>query len=152
MVDEITGSSLPKLVLKSSEGGNCRIPDDLLGSYTVLFFYPKDQTPGCTKEACSFRDYSDDFKRANAKVYGISADSIDSHHRFINKYELNFPLLADEDKKLAKALGVSSFLGILSRDTFLIDREGKVAKVWRKVDATKSALLCLSELASLQAK
>jgi peroxiredoxin Q/BCP len=148
MALEIIGQLLPQLELASSSGGFVKIPDDLLGSYTVLFFYPKNQTPGCTKEACTFRDYAAEFLKLKAKVFGISADSIDSHNRFINKYELNYPLLSDAQKILAKALGVSSFLGILSRDTFLIDPMGKVAKVWRKVSASETALQSLEELKS----
>lgn len=146
MAEPLIGQSLPSLVLASSSGEDCRIPEDLLGSFSILFFYPKDQTPGCTKEACSFRDYSEQFKAVNAKIYGISADAIDSHHRFITKHALNFPLLSDSKKELAKALGVGSFLGMLSRDTFLIDPQGKVAKVWRKVDATKTAIDSLNEI------
>lgn len=146
MSENIIGKSLPTMVLPSSTGKNLNIPDDLLGSYTVLFFYPKNQTPGCTKEACSFRDNTSEFKKYGAKVFGVSKDSIESHQRFINKHELNFPLLSDEKKELAKALGVSSFLGILSRDTFLIDPEGKVVMLWRKVDALKTVSESLEEL------
>lgn len=146
MAVEIIGQSLPKLTLLSSSGRDIKIPDDLLGSYTVLFFYPKDQTPGCTKEACTFRDYSKEFHALNAKIFGVNADSIDSHNRFINKHALNFPLLSDPEKLLAKALGVKSFLGIISRDTFLIDPSGKVAMVWRKVNATETVLESLQEL------
>lgn len=151
MSHDIIGQRLPSMILPSSSGGQVKIPDDLLGSYTVLFFYPKDQTPGCTKEACTFRDNTSEFKKAGAKVYGVSADSIDSHHRFIAKHELNFPLISDAKKELAKALGVGSFLGILSRDTFIIDPEGKVLMLWRKVNATKTVLESLEELKKLSA-
>jgi len=146
MALEIIGKPLPDLILPSSAGSNIKIPDDLLGAYSVLFFYPKNQTPGCTKEACTFRDYSTEFKALNAKIFGISADSIDSHNRFISKHELNYPLLSDSKKQLAQALGVKSFLGILSRDTFLIGPSGKVAMVWRKVNATETAFESLQEL------
>lgn len=146
MALEIIGQSLPNIILPRSGGGDISIPEDLLGTYTVLFFYPKDQTPGCTKEACTFRDYATEFQQLNAKVFGISADSIDSHDRFIGKHGLNYPLLSDSKKILAKALGVGSFLGILSRDTFLIDPMGKVAMVWRKVSATTTAFESIQEL------
>lgn len=146
MPTEIFGQKLPNLILPSSAGGEVKIPDDFLGSYTVLFFYPKDQTPGCTKEACTFRDHAAEFKALNAKVFGVSKDSIDSHHRFIAKHELNFPLLSDNKKELAEALGVSSFLGIISRDTILLDPEARVVKVWRKVNATNTVFETLKEL------
>lgn len=146
MASEIIGQPLPSLILPSSGGGDIRIPEDLLGTYCVLFFYPKDQTPGCTKEACTFRDYLSEFQKLKVKVFGISADSVESHERFIGKHDLNYPLLSDSKKLLAKALGVGSFLGILSRDTFLIDPMAKVAMVWRKVSASKTAFESLEEL------
>lgn len=146
MALEIIGQPLPNLILASSGGGDIKIPEDFLGAYIVLFFYPRDQTPGCTKEACTFRDYAAEFQELNAKVFGISADSIESHNRFIGKHGLNYPLLSDPNKYLAKALGVGSFLGILSRDTFLIDPMAKVAMVWRKVSATTTAFESLQEL------
>ena len=146
MAEEIIGQSLPNLVLPSSEGHDVKIPDDFLGSFSVLFFYPKDQTPGCTKEACTFRDHASEFHDLNAKIYGVSADSIDSHNRFITKHALNYPLLSDTKKLLAKALGVGSFLGILSRDTFLIDPKGKVIMLWRKVKAEETVLDSLKAL------
>lgn len=137
MATELIGQPLPTLILPSTDG-DVSIPEDLLGSYTVLFFYPKDQTPGCTKEACSFRDNYERFKKLNTKVYGVSSDSLDSHQDFIDKHMLNFPLLSDKNKQLAKALSVSSLLGMFSRDTFLIDPQGRVAKIWRKVDALET--------------
>lgn len=146
MTSTIIGQRVPNLVLPSSDGGSIRLPDDLVGSYTVLFFYPKDQTPGCTKEACTFRDNIGRFKEVNAKVYGVSSDSIASHHKFIEKQSLNFPLLADESKALAKALGVSSLLGMFSRDTILLDPNGVVLKVWRKVSAGDTVFETLKEL------
>lgn len=146
MPKNIVGQSLPTLILPVSTGGNLNIPMDLLGSYTVLFFYPKNQTPGCTKEACSFRDNAEDFQKLGAKVYGVSSDDIESHQRFITKHALNFPLISDKNKELAKALEVSSFLGMFSRDTILLDPEAKVAMVWRKVDASVTASCALEEL------
>lgn len=138
MSQEFIGQKLPHLTLLSSTGNKITLPEDLLGFWTVLFFYPMNETPGCTKEACSFRDTLSQFSERGAKVFGVSKDSIESHHKFISKHALNFPLLSDSDGQLAKALGVSSFLGMSSRDTFLINPEGKVAAVWRKVNATKT--------------
>lgn len=147
---EIVGRMLPSLVLPSSDGNSLKIPDDLLGSYTVLFFYPKDQTPGCTKEVCAFRDNLSRFNEVDAKVFGVSSDSIESHQEFIAKQKLNFPLLADEKKMLATALGVSTNFGIFSRDTFLIDPTGHVAMVWRKVDVTDTVFDTLTKLSQLK--
>ena len=146
MTKEIAGLELPNIILPSTDKKDLRIPADLIGSYTVLFFYPKDLTFGCTKEACNFRDNTTEFKALNAKIFGVSADSLESHERFINKHALNFPLLCDTNKELAKALGVSSFLGMLSRDTFLIDPSGKVIKTWRKVNPSNTVSESLEEL------
>lgn len=148
-MEALIGQSLPEVILSSSEGKDVKIPEDFRGRYSVLFFYPKDMTPGCTKEACSFRDLSEDFKALNVDVFGVSADTLDSHQRFIDKYALNFPLLSDPKKILAKKLSAISFLGIISRDTFLIDKDGKILKIWRKVDATKTAQEVLNTLRDL---
>lgn len=143
---EVVGQMIPKLSLPTTEGKKLRLPEDLLGSYTVLFFYPKDQTPGCTEEASTFRDNLSRFGDVNAKVYGISIDSIDSHHDFVEKLQLNFPLISDEKKELATALNVSSTLEKFSRDTILVDPTGRVAAVWRKVDARETVFETLREL------
>jgi len=152
MSQEIIGKKLPNIVLASSGGGEVRIPEDLLRFYTVLFFYPKDDTPGCTKEACTFRDNLLQFKSVNAKIFGVSSDGIESHHKFIAKHGLNFPLLADEGKQLASALDVSSTMGMFSRDTFLIDPKGHIAMVWRKVDATNTVFDTLKKLSELNSQ
>lgn len=152
-MEQLENTLLPKTDLESTEGKTVQIPDDLKGNWTILYFYPKDDTPGCTKQACSYRDNISDFTKTGAKVYGISLDSIESHNSFIQKYELNFPLLSDPDHKLSEALGVYGdqewkgkvFKG-LSRDTFLINPEGKVVKVWRKVDPTVTVKETLDEL------
>ncbi|MCB1193861.1 MAG: peroxiredoxin [Leptospiraceae bacterium] len=140
-MENLENTLLPEVILQSTEGKEVKIPNDLKGSWTVLYFYPKDDTPGCTKQACSYRDSLADFTKTGAKVYGISLDPIDSHNSFIQKYSLNFPLLSDSDHKLSEALNVYGdqewkgkvFKG-LSRDTFLINPEGKITKIWRKVD------------------
>ncbi len=106
----------------------------------MLYFYPKDDTPGCTKEACSFRDGMGSLKALGATVLGVSADNVDSHGKFANKYELNFPLLADANAETAKAYGAYGdknmygkiFTGIL-RYTFLINPNGEIVKTWKKV-------------------
>lgn len=113
---------------------------DLKGKPVILYFYPKDDTPGCTKEACSFRDFYSEIQHAGAEVYGASPDSPESHRAFAEKYNLNFPLLSDEDKSTAQAYGVwvererngQKSMGI-ARTTFAIDEEGTIAKVWQNV-------------------
>lgn len=105
---------------------------DLLGSYVVLYAYPKDETPGCIKEACSIRDVYGEFKALGVVVVGISPDDEASHKKFAEHHELQFPLWADTKHTLLKALGVWSLIGV-ARTTFLIDKEGTVVHVWEKV-------------------
>ncbi len=110
------------------------------GKKVVLYFYPRDDTPGCTREACAFRDGIAQIKRKGAVVLGVSADSVSSHQRFRDKFKLNFPLLSDADKKIVQAYGVwkekslygKKYMG-LERTTFVIDEEGRVARIFPKV-------------------
>lgn len=113
---------------------------DYLGRKVVLYFYPKDMTPGCTTEACSFRDNYSEIQKRGAVILGISTDSIKSHQKFINKYELPFLLLSDENKEISKEYGVwkqKSFLGKkffgIERSTFIIDEKGKIKAIFRNV-------------------
>ena len=113
---------------------------DLKGKKVVLYFYPKDDTPGCTKEACAFRDGIAQIKKKGAVVFGVSPDSVGSHQKFKEKFTLNFPLLADPDKKLVQAYGVwkeksmygKKYMGV-ERTTFVIDEEGKITRIFPKV-------------------
>jgi peroxiredoxin Q/BCP len=133
------GDQAPNFSLSSSDGGTVSLKS-LKGKSVVLYFYPKDDTPGCTKEACDFRDLRKKFQAEGAEIYGVSFDSLDSHKKFITKYKLPFPLLADTDKSAATAYGVfkkkvmygNSFLGI-ERTTFVIDPQGKIKKIFPKV-------------------
>jgi peroxiredoxin Q/BCP len=126
------GQQLPDVGF-TAEDGTRVVSDDLRGQKTVLYFYPKDDTPGCTKEACAFRDRMGDYQRAGIQVYGVSLDSPDSHRRFRKKHDLNFPLLTDEGGEAAKALGVLSERGVANRVTFLLDPSGKIVKVYPDV-------------------
>lgn len=101
---------------------------DILGQYCVLFFYPKDQSPICTLEACSFRDNHNEFAKYNCKIIGISADSVESHKKFVEKYNLNFPLISDKGDRLKKLFGVKNdMFGLMSgRETYLVDPQGKI--------------------------
>ncbi|KYG91379.1 thioredoxin-dependent thiol peroxidase [Metasolibacillus sp. FSL H7-0170] len=129
----------PQFSLENEQGQPVHL-NDFLGKNVVLYFYPKDMTPGCTTEACDFRDAYKDFSELNAIILGISADDAKKHTKFIEKYNLPFSLLVDSDHSVAEAYGVwvlkkmygREFMGI-ERSTFLIDENGVVVKEWRKV-------------------
>src|SRR5919112_5267528 len=127
------GEILPDLEL-TTESGKHVGTGELTGRKTVLFFYPKDDTPGCTKEACAFRDRMEDYAEAGIQVFGVSLDSPESHREFREKYNLNFPLLTDEGGRAAEALGVLRENGaVANRVTFLLAPDGNVAKVYPEV-------------------
>lgn len=134
------GCAAPDFTLPSDDGGDITLAS-LRGKKVLLYFYPKDDTPGCTIQACDFRDSLPRFDGVDAIVLGVSADSIESHATFRAKFDLNFPLLADEEHSVAEAYGVwkegmlhgRPIMGI-ERSTFLIDEDGTVAEVWRKVE------------------
>jgi len=133
------GKKAPGFNLQSSEGGSVRL-EDLRGKPVVLYFYPKDDTPGCTREACAFRDQKAALKKRGAVVLGVSGDSLASHEKFRGKYKLNFPLLSDPDKAVARKYGAwgekvlygRKTVGMI-RSTFVIDAEGVVRKVFPRV-------------------
>ena len=124
----------------ATDGGKKLKLSDLRGKPVVLYFYPKDDTTGCTAEACAFRDQLPDFSKLKAQVIGVSKDTVAKHDKFKAKYELTFPLVADEDGKICEKYGTwvekslygRKYMGI-ERATFLIDKAGAVAKVWHKV-------------------
>jgi len=135
----------PTFTANTNGGGTISLAD-LKGRNVILYFYPRDDTPGCTKEACAFRDRFADFKKKGAVVLGVSADAVKSHDKFVQKYRLPFTLLADEDKKIVQAYGVwgeKSFLGRkylgIHRVTFLIGPDGKIKKIWPKVKPEEHA-------------
>ncbi len=143
------GQQLPEVEFVTEDGE--RFPaGDLGGRKTVLYFYPKDDTPGCTKEACTFRDRMDDYREADIQVYGVSLDSPESHRRFREKYGLNFPLLTDEDGRAAEALGVLREGGEkTNRVTFLLDPNCRIARVYPEVSPETHADEILKDAASL---
>lgn len=126
---------------------------DYRGRWVVVYFYPHDDTPGCTKEACGFRDKSQPYKDNKIVIFGISKDSVVSHKKFAEKYHLNFPLLSDESKDVIKAYGAwgekkflsKTFEGVL-RKTFLIDPTGKIQKTYDKVDVLNHADAILQDI------
>lgn len=133
------GMEAPEFSLKADQGEVVRL-GDLRGKPVVLYFYPQDDTPGCTKEACAFRDRQRDLQAAGAQVIGVSPDDVASHVAFREKFRLNFPLRADTDHKVAERYGAwreknsygKKSIGV-QRSTFLIGPDGKVKKVWKKV-------------------
>jgi peroxiredoxin Q/BCP len=152
-----TGKPAPDFSLRSDSGDTVRL-SDLRGRPVVVYFYPKDDTPGCTTQACAIRDSWDEFARAGATVLGISPDSTESHEKFKNKFTLPFPLLADEDHAVAEAYGAwgekksygRTYIGII-RSGFVIDRDGNLAAAKVNVKADKHREWALAELAKLDA-
>ncbi|CAM3629203.1 thioredoxin-dependent thiol peroxidase [Marinicrinis lubricantis] len=133
------GHVVPDFTLPASTGGTISL-SDYKGKKVIIYFYPKDMTPGCTTESCDFRDYNGEFANLNTVVLGISADDLKSHGKFAEKYSLPFPLLSDEQHEVSELFGVwklkknfgKEYMGI-ERSTFLIDEEGKLVREWRSV-------------------
>ncbi len=129
---------------------------DYQGKWVLLYFYPKDDTPGCTKEACAIRDTFPAFKKLSAVVLGVSTDSVKSHGKFVTKYDLPFTLLADEDKKIVEAYGVwgkkkfmgREYLGTM-RTSFLINPQGKIAKIYEGVKPEEHAAEVLNDIKAM---
>ena len=135
----IEGQAAPEFQLKDQNSKLVKL-SDFKGKFVILYFYPKDDTPGCTKEACSFKDNLKTIEGKNAVVLGVSLDEPESHVKFINKFNLNFPLLCDEDTKVSKLYGVykkKNMYGRVSwgieRSTFIIDGAGKIKKIFKRV-------------------
>jgi len=145
------GDTIPDFTLKDQSGNDFHSLSLLGKQPLVLFFYPKDFTPGCTKEVCNFRDHYESFVDLGAHVVGISSDSQQSHHRFSQKYSLSFQLLADKGGKVRKLFGVpGAVLGLLpGRETYVFDKDGKVIMLFNSIRADKhvdKALKALSKL------
>jgi peroxiredoxin Q/BCP len=146
------GSVAPEFTLPSQEGSSVSLKD-YHGKWVVLYFYPKDQTPGCSREAHNFQVDQPKYSERNAVVLGISVDSVDSHKKFCAKEGLNFKLLADTDHKVSDAYGSLTNLGLVkfaARHTFVINPEGKVARAYTSVDPLKHSAEVLAELDALQ--
>ena len=146
------GSAAPDFTLVSQEGTSVSLKD-YRGKWVVLYFYPKDQTPGCTREAHNFQVDQAKYDQRNTVVLGVSVDSVDSHKKFCAKEGLNFKLLADPGGKVSQAYGSLTNLGVAkfaSRHTFLIDPSGQVAKTYTSVDPVRHSEEVLAELDQLQ--
>lgn len=128
--------------------GDIRSLSEMAGKNFVLYFYPKDQTPGCTAQACSVRDNSAELENAGIQVFGVSYDSPESHRKFKEKYKLNFPLLSDSTKEVSELYGVSGWFAP-SRVTFLIDKEGRILKILKNVDVKNHAQEIIAAFASV---
>ena len=146
------GDPAPEFNVATSGGGRISLAD-FKGKNVILYFYPKDDTPGCTKEACAFRDDFAAFKKKGAVVLGVSTDSVKAHDKFVEKFKLPFTLLADEEKKIVQAYGVwgeKSFMGRkymgTNRVTFLIGPDGKIKKIWPAVKPEEHAAEVLAAL------
>lgn len=148
------GQAAPAFRLED-QNGKWHTPADHQGHWVVLYFYPKDFTPGCTTEVCTFRDDVAKLRQAGADVLGVSLDDVKSHADFAAKYHVPFPLLSDADSRTAQAYGVlttsRSGMKYARRTTFLIDPQGKVAKVYEDVDPEKNSAQVLADLATLKA-
>ena len=120
------GTKVPDFELKDQNGQNFKLSDALAKGPVVVYFYPKDDTPGCTKEACSFRDSFEQFKDEGVQVVGISSDDVASHKKFAEKYKLPFTLLSDEDNKVRKLFGVPKTMMLPGRVTYVLDKNGIV--------------------------
>ena len=159
-MSELTiGDAAPDFTLPTD--GECEVTlSQFKGEKVVIYFYPKDDTPGCTKESCAFRDHKQDFESLGVQIIGISKDSVKKHDKFKAKYDLNFPLASDENSDVCERFGVwveksmygKTYMGI-ERATFLIDEDGKIAQIWRKVkvpghvEAVREAIEGLAEAA-----
>lgn len=150
------GDSAPEFSLPASTGSPISLRDFRGKQAVVLYFYPKDDTPGCTVEACGFRDTSKDYEKAGAAILGVSLDNMNSHKKFIDKFSLSFPLLSDETQAVSKAYGVyklkqmygKEYWGI-ERTSFLIDKQGKIAKIYPKVKVEDHHNQVLKDLKAL---
>lgn len=150
------GQKAPAFTLDADGGRKVRLSEQA-GSPVVLYFYPADDTPGCTKEACAFRDAGAELKKLGAKVFGVSPDDVASHDKFRDKFKLNFPLLADPDHAVAEKYGAwreknmygKKSMGV-QRSTYLIDAKGKVARVWKRVQVDGHDQQVLAAIAELE--
>ena len=146
------GDKAPDFTAATQNGNRISLAD-LKGRHVILYFYPRDDTPGCTKEACAFRDHFAEFTEKGAVVLGVSTDSVAAHQKFVKKFKLPFTLLADDDKKIVQAYGAwgeKTFMGRkyqgTHRVTFLIDPDGRIKKIWPKVKPEEHAAEVLAAL------
>jgi peroxiredoxin Q/BCP len=145
--DPLLGKPAPDFTAKTQDGKTIHLAA-LKGKKVVVYFYPKDETPGCTAEACSFRDSFAQIEKTGAVLIGVSMDNLDSHKAFTDHFKLPFSLISDADGAIAKAYAVPTTGGYTARQTFVIDKDGKVAKVYRKVSVPAHAAEILADVGS----
>jgi peroxiredoxin Q/BCP len=152
------GDMAPDFMLPSTRGKDMTLKEHR-GKDVILYFYPKDDTPGCTAEACSFRDHESDLAKEHAVVLGVSTDSLERHEKFRGKYNLNFPLLSDETADIAKMYGVWAEKNMygrrtwgVKRTTYWIGADGRIRKIYKKVDTAKHAEEILADLRAARKK
>ena len=145
------GTKAPDFTLQDQDGRDVTLSQELTLGHVVLYFYPKDNTPGCTKEACSFRDLSEDFHVEGASIFGINTDSVESHRKFHEKNKLTFTLLADPDNTVTTLYGATGIFTLASRVTYLIDSEGIIRKVYPDVTISTHAAELLQAVRELNA-
>ena len=147
------GTAAPEFEL-ADQNGNLHSLEDYRNQWVVLYFYPKDQTPGCTTEACEFRDNIFEFRDLNAQILGVSLDDVDSHKEFAEEYSLPFPLLADVDGNTSTAYGVKTRMfgmTVAKRQTFIVDPDGNIVKHYDKVKPAEHSAQVLADLKALGA-
>jgi peroxiredoxin Q/BCP len=151
------GDLAPDFQLPSTRGKDVTLKE-FKGKDVLLYFYPKDDTPGCTAEACSFRDNESDFSKAGASILGVSTDPIESHQKFASKHKLNFPLLSDETADVAKMYGAWKEKNLygrrawgVARTTYWIGSDGRIRKIYKKVDTAKHAEDILADIKAARA-
>lgn len=157
IMPSLLNTTAPSFTL-TDQNGKTHALGDYAGKYVLLYFYPKDDTPGCTKEACNFRDNMSELTTHDVHVLGVSADDTESHTKFSEKFSLNFPLLSDTDKSVIDAYGVwkkksmfgKSFMGI-ARESFLIDPQGKIVRHYEKVKPATHVEEVLADIQELSA-
>lgn len=142
------GATAPEVTGEAANGDAVRLSAQQ-GKPAVVYFYPKDDTPGCTKEACAFRDAFDAYTKAGVTIFGVSRDDAASHRAFRTKHQLPFPLVADEDGAVERAYGVPSRMGMSARVTFIVGRDGKIARVFPDVDPGVHSAEVLAAIAAL---
>jgi peroxiredoxin Q/BCP len=155
--DPKVGDVAPDFQLPSTRGKDVTLKE-FKGKDVLLYFYPKDDTPGCTAEACSFRDNESDFSKAGASILGVSTDPIESHQKFASKHKLNFPLLSDETADVAKMYGAWKEKNLygrrswgVARTTYWIGADGRIRKIYKKVDTAKHAEDILTDIKAARA-
>jgi len=143
------GDKVPDLQTTDQNGNTVRL-SDFKEKTTVLYFYPRDDTPGCTKEACNFRDDIEKIKKMGAQIVGVSTDSEESHQKFVSKHNLNFTLLADKNKAISKAFGALKITGTAARISYIIGKDGTIKKVYPKVKPEEHSKQIIEDLKEVE--